>query len=154
MNFKVSDAWGDLDGNAQASATVVAPTELAMSYLSKKVKLMKRPRVAAIVREKLTKLNPSFCAIDIARQDAKYQIAPRITITSWAGDAMKSVLTDPGSILKGILQDRLDKKRAPDEGAEQGSEEKSEKEKRREEKKRKKREREDAIRGILEGLLK
>ena len=180
LNFKVSDAWGDLAGNARASATVVAPTELAMNYLSKKFKLAKRPSVEAMVREKLTKLNPSFCSINIARQDAKYQIAPSLTITSWAGDALKSVLTDPGSLLKGILQDRLDKKREEEDapgaegdelnngdkgeeeikGVEQSDGPKTEEEIKREkkrkkkaEKEKKKREREDAFRKALEGLL-
>ena len=184
FNFKVSDAWGDLAGNVRASATVVAPTEFAMSYLSEKLKLAKRPQVEAVVKEKVAKLNPSFCSFNVARQDAKVQVVPKILIVGWASAVVKDVLTDPGSILKGILKDKLEERRTKEEdektgeeggdlkepGGENAKEEgggdvkeetgaeeddkKTKKEKKREKKAKKKKEREEAIKGILDGLLK
>jgi len=134
LDFEVSDARGDLDGNASASATVLVPTERAMAYISRKFKPAKQPRIAAIIREKLTKSRPSFCAIGVVRQDGKYQITPKITIVDWVAGQVGGLLRDPRSILEGLLKDKLDKKRKKD--------------------KDKRDPKEDAIRGILDGLLK
>ena len=132
LNFEVSDAWGDLDGNASASAAVVVPTERAMAYISRKFKPAKQPKIAAIIKEKLTKSRPSFCAIGVARQDGEYQITPKITILKWATDQVGDLLRDPRSIIEGLLKDKLDEKREKD----------------------KKDPKKDAIRGILDGLLR
>ncbi|MFH1732522.1 MAG: hypothetical protein ABIF82_12855 [Planctomycetota bacterium] len=134
LDFEVSDAWGDLDGNAGASATVLVPVERAMSYISREFKPAKQPRVEAIIREKLTKSRPSFCAISVARQDGEYQIAPNITILKWVTSQVGDLLRDPRSIIEGLLKEKLDEKREKDRD--------------------KKDPKKDAIKNILDGLLR
>ncbi len=139
LNFEVSDLLGDLDGNADALTTVLIPTDRAMEFIADKISAAKRPRVAALIKEKLLKDDPPFGSLHHVWQDGKYRFMPKLLIIDWVTKAAGNLLSDPRGLLDGLLKDKLEEKKRDRE--KRGKDEEDDPKK-------------EAIKGILDGLFK
>ncbi len=147
VNFKVERAAVSLTGELDARLGVEAPVDLALGLIRSRVTT--NEAALRMIETRMRRDRPSIINFRVGGTAAAPRVTPELAVIDWATAIVRETLTDPRSLLDGLLRPR-----APDNAEEDPAEpEADEPEPEPEEDEKDEEPERDPLRDLIEGLF-
>jgi len=107
LDFAITGSSVGLDGDLDAKLAVMAPMELVMEYVERKI--VRHEAALKVVRKALEEKRPAFCTFTVRGHHDTPKIGLDLTsFPKWVLGLVGETLRDPRGLIEGILDEALD----------------------------------------------